>query len=227
MKKILIIIGSLGLGGTEKQLLKILQKLNNSFEIHIVVIWKRGLLFPEFKKLNLKIHEIFDNKIFGIKILGLVYSLNKIRNYINPQIIHYYLPHAYLIGGFLSLFKRKTKFIMSRRSLNNYQKRFFLIKFLEIFLHKKMDWIFGNSKKVINQLVKDELVNKKKCQLIYNGIEKQKFFKRKKKKLVNIIMIANFISYKNHKMLINACSLINKSVSWRLDLIGNFTDLFI
>ena len=40
-----------------------------------------------------------------------------------------------------------------------------------------MDLILGNSIKVINQLAKDELVNKKKCQLIYNGVEKQKFFK--------------------------------------------------
>ena len=37
-------------------------------------------------------------------------------------------------------------------------------------------------------------------------------------------MVANFISYKNHEMLIKACFLINKSISWELDFVGNFTD---
>ena len=59
----------------------------------------------------------------------------------SPKIIHYYLPHAYLIGGFLSIFKgRKQLFLMSRRSMNNYQKKFFFIKLIEINSYIK-EWI--------------------------------------------------------------------------------------
>ena len=101
MKKILIVIGSLDLGGTEKQLLKILQRLNNSYEIHIALIWKRGSLFFKFKELNLKIHEFYKTKFLGNKILGIIYTLTKIKKILKPQIVHYILPHAYLIGGFL------------------------------------------------------------------------------------------------------------------------------
>ena len=224
MKKILIVIGSLDLGGTEKQLLKILQRLNNSYEIHIALIWKRGSLFSKFKELNLKIHEFYKTKFLGNKILGIIYTLTKIKKILKPQIVHYILPHAYLIGGFLSFFKGKTKFLMSRRSMNYYQKKFFLLKFFEITLHKRMDLIIGNSRKVVDQLIESELVNKNKCHLIHNGVEKKNFFKRKKKKKIKIIMVANFISYKNHEMLIKACFLINKSISWELDFVGNFTD---
>ena len=147
-----------------------------------------------------------------------------IKKKISPKIIHYYLPHAYLIGGFLSIFKDKTTFFMSRRSMNNYQKKIFVIKLIEICLHKKMDLIIGNSSKVIGQLVKEEFVKKEKCLLIYNGVEKQKFIKRRKKRVVNIIMLANFISYKNHRMAVEAFSLLDKTLNWRLSLIGNHTD---
>ena len=47
-----------------------------------------------------------------------------------------------------------------------------------------MDQIIGNSSKVIGQLVKEEFVKKEKCLLIYNGVEKQKFIKRRKKELL-------------------------------------------
>ena len=79
MKKILIVIGSLDLGGTEKQLLKILQRLNNSYEIHIALFGKEVLYFPNLKELNLKIHEFYKTKFLGNKILGIIYTLTKIK----------------------------------------------------------------------------------------------------------------------------------------------------
>ena len=51
---------------------------------------------------------------------------------------------------------------MSRRSLNNYQKKYFFIKFIEIILHQRMDYVIGNSQSIINQLKNDEFVSEKK-----------------------------------------------------------------
>ena len=59
---------------------------------------------------------------------------------------------------------------MSRRSLNNYQKKYFFSKEIESFCHKKMDLIISNSTEVKNQLINDEKVNKKKCITIHNGV---------------------------------------------------------
>ena len=49
MKKILIVIGSLDLGGTEKQLLKILQRLNNFMKFTSLLFGKEVLYFPNLK----------------------------------------------------------------------------------------------------------------------------------------------------------------------------------
>ena len=51
---------------------------------------------------------------------------------------------------------------MSRRSMNNYQKKFFFIKFFESkILHRKMKLIVANSEFIKNQLIKEEGVEKK------------------------------------------------------------------
>ena len=64
-----------------------------------------------------------------------------------PDAIHFLLPQAYILGGLTSLLFPKIKKIMSRRSMNYYQKKNFFYKYIEIFLHKKMDQIIVNSKK--------------------------------------------------------------------------------
>ena len=62
--------------------------------------------------------------------------------------------------------RSKCKLIMSRRSLNTYQKNYFFCKSVEKFLHKKIDKILVNSSAIKNQLIKDEKVENKKIKLI-------------------------------------------------------------
>ena len=45
-----------------------------------------------------------------------------------------------------------------------------------------MDLIIGNSRKVVDQLIESELVNKNKCHLIHNGVEKKISSKERRKK---------------------------------------------
>ena len=67
---------------------------------------------------------------------------------------------------------------MSRRSLNLYMNNQPLIKKLELFLHKRMDAILGNSKAVVKELI-EEGCEKSKVSLIYNGLDIQKPSKSK------------------------------------------------
>ena len=58
MKKILIFLGSTDIGGTEKQLLNILNYLQSEFKISLVVFYKNGLLEKEFKSLKINFIDI-------------------------------------------------------------------------------------------------------------------------------------------------------------------------
>lgn len=225
-KKILIIIGSLNLGGTEKQLLNVIKYLKDRFEFEICLLTEKGILFNDFKKLgikvrtnNLKRRNTKVNFFFYYSFLPF-YLYKSVRQF-NPSIVHFYLPQAYILGGFLSFLFPSKKFIMSRRSMNFYQKKYptFLKKF-EIFLHKKMDLILGNSRAVCKQLINEEKVDKRNCFLVHNGIKiVDNLIKVKKKKIV-IVCIANFIPYKNHEMLVKACLQLPTDLDWEVRLIG-------
>ena len=58
-----------------------------------------------------------------------------------PNIIHFFLPTSYIIAGFPSILFKNTKLLMSRRSLNFYQKKYLFVSFLEKILHSKMETI--------------------------------------------------------------------------------------
>ena len=68
-----------------------------------------------------------------------------------PTIVHFFLPAAYLVGAPLSVLACLPIRVMSRRSLNNYQRNRFL-KAMECRLHGMMAAIIGNSHSVIEQL---------------------------------------------------------------------------
>ena len=66
MKKIFIVIGSLDIGGTEKQLLLKLLSLKNNFNFSLVVFSKKGELYENFSKMGLEymISQIIVNLLF-------------------------------------------------------------------------------------------------------------------------------------------------------------------
>ena len=215
MKKIVFIINSLEIGGTEKQFLQLIKFIQNKHRISIFC-FSSGQLEEEFLRLNVKI-KICNYP--GFRILSLIFFLLKHK----ADIYHFFLPKSYIIGGLLTYFINKKK-IMSRRSLNNYHKKYiFFSKFVEQILHKKMYKILVNSLAIKEQLIKLENVPSSKIIVIPN-------FKLKKYQMPRIRpfgnskvvfgYVANFIKYKGHLRLIEICSKLKTTKKWQLLLIG-------
>ena len=102
------------------------------------------------------------------------------------------------------------------------RKNISFIKFLEKILHKRMKYILTNSLAIKNQIVNDEGLTENKVKVIYNSIKinkNQKVFQDKE--TVSIILIANFIPYKNHSLIITACSTLPKELNYRILFIGD------
>ena len=63
-KKIFIVIGSLGLGGTEKQLFLKVKNLKKKYNFTIIFFYEKGELYEDFKQLGIKLIDLTDkNKI--------------------------------------------------------------------------------------------------------------------------------------------------------------------
>ena len=110
-RKILVIIGSLDIGGTEKQLLQIISSLTNYFDFTVLSFIKGGDLLNDYKKLRIKI--LLPNKeskiILPLRLLGYIWLIYKSFIQTKPDIVHFYLPHSYLLGSFLPyIFSKKN-----------------------------------------------------------------------------------------------------------------------
>ena len=223
-KKIRIIIGSLNVGGTEKQLVQILNGLyKKNWNIEIITITNIGELAKILNK-NIKIKCIKSKSFLKILLpIKYIFSLYKIFKEDPKTITHFFLPQSYILGMLAAILaKTSCKLIMSRRSLNTYQKNYFFCKRVEKFLHKKIDKILVNSSAIKNQLIKDEKVENKKIKLIYNGIKIKTIKRAKTKNKFNISFVANLIPYKCHDILLKSLSLIKNQlpINWKLYCIG-------
>ncbi len=216
-------IGSLGIGGTEKQLLNLINSLDKKkFKIDLYLLMKeKGDLYVDLDSSV----RVFLPKYKFESILS--HFLNFIVNYFRisktrPEIIHCFLPLAYLMGGLIGILNNHQNIIMSRRSLNDYQKRFkfFPVRRIELFLHKKIKLIIANSNAVKKNLI-DEGAPKEKLRVIYNGFINTKYnHKESRAKLKEslaikrnsfvFLVLANLIPYKNHKLVIRAADLLRK-----------------
>ena len=223
-KKIRIIIGSLNVGGTEKQLLKIINYLaKKNWEIELITLKEKGILAKYLNK-KIKVNNLNIKVSFKfIRLFKIIFKLLRIFKKNPHTLTHFFLPQAYILGMASSIIANtKCKLIMSRRSLNFYQNKIFCCRTIEKFLHQKINKILVNSEAIKKQLINQEGVFKNKIKIIYNGVEAKNNKKFKKNNNFNIVIIANLIPYKNHHILFNSLNLIKGKLpkNWKIYCIG-------
>jgi len=136
-----------------------------------------------------------------------------------PQVLHFFLPAAYIVGGAVAMFSPVRCKIMSRRSLNHYQLNHPFFAKVERFLHPRMSLILANSEAVRHDLVQ-EGVDIDKIRLIYNGVDVSNYRevpdRGTLRQMENIpatalvmTMVANLIPYKGHLDLLEALAKIS------------------
>ena len=114
---------------------------------------------------------------------------------------------------------------MSRRSLNNYHKKYLFISlFLERILHKRMNIILTNTVSIKKTTCNGRRGAESKINVIPNFLLKLNILNHKKKIPRPVCIfgyVANFIPYKNHLMLLDICSMLTTKKKWKLILIGS------
>lgn len=172
----------------------------------------------------------FIFRVFGLLAASfhLTYTLTRLQ----PRIVHFFLPAAYLIGAIAATIARIDIRIMSRRSLNDYQRAYPAMRWLETRLHGKMDAVLGNSHAVIRQLRDDERVPVERLCLIYNGIDMLRSTSLSRQAMRGMlkidddvlvfIIVANLIPYKGHLDLVDALGIAAKALDrkWNLLVVG-------
>ena len=239
MSSILYVIGSLAVGGTERHLLAIARALRQrGWNVVVFSLAGEGPLLEEFLAAGVEVivgrskskHRGTLSRLGGLRQAVLVLFRNIRRR--RPDIVHCFLPEAYLVGAPLAWMAGVTVRIVSRRSLNRYQAKHGLLGWIERHLHHSMTAVLGNSRRVVEELA-GEGVPADRLALIYNGIDRSLNLPRStrlatRQKLgvgsdeLVLSIVANLIPYKGHLDLVAALT-ISKSqmpARWRLLIIG-------
>jgi len=242
------VIGSLDLGGAEKHLSTVVPALpRDKFAPVIYVLTRKGDFARQVEETGVAVlAPPLTRSVKGdpllFKILQIVVAVGWLAGQFclrRPRIVHFFLPESYLIGAPLAFLTFRPVRVMSRRSLNEYQRRYPGLAKVERMLHKTMARVVGNSKAVVDQLIEAEGVPREKCVLIYNGHifpsahsygtaewSKVRWSCRRDYGLSDdelvIVMVANLIAYKGHIDLIRGLGLFEASApgAWRVLLAG-------
>jgi glycosyltransferase involved in cell wall biosynthesis len=241
MRDILFIIGSLQVGGAEMHLAALAPRLvRMGWRPAIYCIEGYGPISDELKAQGVTVHmpplqrrERSSRPIAVLRLMAAAVHAFWIMVVRRPAIVHCFLPGAYLFGAPLALLARIRIRLMSRRSLNVYQKNYPGIASAERILHRSVTAMLGNSRSVVRQLVEEEGVPQRLVGLIYNGIDVSRFNLPDSRPKVRsalglapetvvLSMVSNLIPYKGHQDLLEALALAAPTFSqnWRLLIIG-------
>jgi len=225
---ILYAIGSLVLGGSEKQMAMLVKHLDQlNFNCHLFVLQPFGPLKNVLKKSNVKIYSggYLSEKSTLVKILSLLRAqlrLFRVIRKIRPDIVHAYLPLTNFMGSLAGRILKVPLVVTSKRALGTHQDRYRGSRIFDIASFRLSNWVTVNSKAVGADTIKCDRGDAGKIRLIYNGVKLDQFtsgsFERKKirealhldpdKKL--IITVANLIPYKGHIDLLAAATLVTE-----------------
>jgi glycosyltransferase involved in cell wall biosynthesis len=136
------------------------------------------------------------------------------------DVVHSILPSAYLVAVGANILTKRRPLVMSRLSLNWYQREQRLFAVIErLLLHRRVEIVIGNSLAVLREL-RGEGLPERKLRLIRNGIDAAKVVKwlfdtQEARRHLGITpqalvfsSVGNLFPYKGHADLLNALCLI-------------------
>ncbi len=232
--RILFVIGSLEVGGAEMHLAQVLPRLSAAgFEIAVLTLSGRGALAATLAASGITVFVAQESRAPGASATWVSRAFRLMRSAVaaarifarwRPDVVHFFLPGAYLIGAPIALLISPAKRAMSRRSLNDYQSKRPIVAQLERALHARMHALLGNSRAVTAQLI-DEGAPPDLVHLIRNGIDIARFdgcsADPASRDRLELLCVANLLPYKGHADLIDALALATKDIpDWRLRLVG-------
>jgi glycosyltransferase involved in cell wall biosynthesis len=240
-RSILFVVSSLAVGGTEKHVASIAAALRQrGWNVAVYCTGEGG---PLAESIEASGNSVIRASYGELGICGLSLSKRVLRIPVvaahlfsvlwkkNFTIVHFFLPEAYLVGAPLAIFSGIKLLIMSRRSLNAYQRKHHIASFLERRLHSRMTAVLANSRSVAKEL-ESEGVRAERLGLIYNGLDTEVRAPNGRKRTRDglgirdatlvFVIVANLIPYKGHLDLVEALGKVDSKLSadWQLLIVG-------
>jgi len=239
---VVFVVANLDVGGAERHIVQIVPRLDRSLvQPSVFTIINKGALAGEIEAQGIPVlgpsKECHWHRLSKMRrILWLIGGALRLFVFLRrkrPDVIHFFLPMPYILGGVVSILAGSRTLVMSRRSLNHYQGRYPGAAMLERWLHKRMSWILGNSEAVLRDL-RNEGVAEQQLGLIYNGVDIPAALDSNIRAVLRyqlgvsdtdlmVIIVANLIPYKGHDDLLRGLATVSEILpqNWKLVCVGH------
>jgi glycosyltransferase involved in cell wall biosynthesis len=237
-RSILFAIGSLEIGGAEKQLLVLIRGLQTRFyACHVFTLQPEGPLAHDLNALGVPVFpggiRKGDLSRAPWKLLPAQWRITKAVCTVKPSVVHSFLPLVSFMGPLAARLMRVPLVVSSRRALGTHQDRHRILRPFDLLANTLSHRVTVNSKAVWKDVIRRDGIDPSKLMLIYNAVDPTPFesarpFREKIRRDLGIqahqkaiITIANLIPYKGHSDLFKAISLVIKQVpEIKLFLVG-------
>lgn len=226
--KVLFVIGSLGLGGTEGQVLELLSRLDRRrFQPALCVLFETGPLLADveaggIERLLLRIQK-------GPHVLRTAWTVAKaalrLRRFLREgefAVVHGFLFYGYIFSTFCARWAGTPVILSSRRSLGMFKERQDA-RLLERLANRWTHLVIANSEAVRADAIRREGLDPEKVVVVLNGVDLPRFSPERdpaeSRRALGLPpegpvvgMLANMIYYKAHEVLLQAARRVREAV---------------
>jgi glycosyltransferase involved in cell wall biosynthesis len=218
--KIALCIGSLEVGGAEKQLCRLAIELSElGHEVSVLVLNKQGPLCAYLDKYGIPYFGLLPEKDFSRsrtvnRIFRWVYFLKtlvRLLRTLNPDVVHAWLFHAYSTILPISQLLKVPVRISGRRGLTSGLRSTWLTSLGTYISNFSATALTANAQGVVDDIISNERVKKKKIKCITNGVDIPLLFANSGLNPPTGVVVANLIHYKGHIDLLRCLPLLEGS----------------
>ena len=220
VKRVLLLVDTLNLGGTETQLVNTAIRLNSdSYQVTVGCLRAEGPLLQTLRQAGIQIVEFRKEKtLLSLNGLYQLFRLIKFLHRGKFHVLHAYDLWANLLGIPAARLARVPVIISSRRYLADHDWYTTRRNKILRFLYRMSTHVVVNSISVRELLVKRDKIARRRIRVIYNAIEADRFACSRRKKIEKlpnicanskiIAVLANLYAVKGHAHLITAATTV-------------------
>jgi glycosyltransferase involved in cell wall biosynthesis len=217
------LIGQLGLGGAEKQLVLLARGLSaRGIRTHMLVMFHKGPREEGLRNSGVRVVELgFRRRPLGWRqIVANIRACVRLVAFLReerPQVLQAFLMHAYLTAAPAARLARVPVLVAGRRSLGFFKKDNRVVLALERAATRWTDFLVANASAIADEVRRDEGVPAAKIAVIPNGMQPAEFEPVEPADVVSplpvVLCVANLTAHKGHRHLLEACAALRRAGS--------------